>query len=134
LTDDSSPRFLFDNNIPPPLANGLTAFGENVVHFLEWWGGTGEVDDEVWLPRAGADGLIVVTRDLRQRRTPAEVLAYRKHRVGGFWLGGKNLSTWQMIEQVIRHWRRMKDMARDTSKPFCWIVPPHGGKIVRGQF
>ena len=79
MTDDSSPRFLFDNNIPPPLANGLTAFGENVVHFLEWWGGTGEVDDEVWLPRAGADGLIAVIRMKAMGKTAASGIAMSNH-------------------------------------------------------
>jgi hypothetical protein len=58
--------FIFDNDLPPCLADGIRVLEdgqETVLHMSTKFGaGT---DDEVWLPEVGAENLIVITRDAR---------------------------------------------------------------------
>ena len=36
---------------------------------------------------------------------------------------------WQLIEQVVRNWTRIRDLARAKSPPFADRVPSHGTKV-----
>jgi len=121
--------FFFDENLPPWLAKGMKEFGEDAVHISqEFEGGT---EDEVWLPVIGGRGWFLISRDRRIRTRPAELKAYRTHRVGGFVLTGKDVNGWGIVEQVVRNWRRIKELAYKTERPFLFKVPPKGTTIDR---
>ena len=117
-------RFVIDNNLSPQLAAGMKAFGEDVIHLTELV--SEDAEDEVWLPRVGKEEYILITRDLNIRRRPRELSALREHKVGAFFLGGKNQDRWQIIQQVVRNWIRIKELAEHTRKPFAFRVPPSG--------
>jgi hypothetical protein len=122
--------FVFDNDLPPCLAAGIRAFEdglETVLHLSSEF--PPDTADEEWLPQVGSRNLIVITRDARQRRNPAERAAYHRHRIGAFVLAGKNLKAWDLIEQTIRNWQKIKDLSRTSERPFFYRVPPHGTKI-----
>ena len=120
-------RFFVDNNLSPPLAAGMRGFGEDVVHLTEVL--RPEAEDTELLARVGSEGWYLVTRDDRIRYRPAESAAIREHRVGAFFMGGKNLRRCQLIQQLVRNWPRMKDLAARTRRPFAFRVPPTGANI-----
>lgn len=113
--------------------HGMRAFGENVEHLIERYP-TGDPGDEVWMRDIGQDGLIWVSRDLRIRHNAAVLDLVREHRIGGFWLGGKNLPHCNMVRQLVRNWPRMKDLADKTAPPFIFVVPPHGALSTTDRF
>jgi len=122
-------KFFFDNNLSVHLVKGLKGFGENVMHLQDKF----EEDeaDEGWLTDIGQKGLFLITRDDRVRFRPAELEALKRHRVGAFFLGGKNLTRCQLIQQIVRNWPAIKEYARKTTRPFAFRVRPSGGKLVK---
>ena len=122
-------RFFVDNNLSPKLARGMAAFGEDVTHLQDHY--PADAKDTDWLPRIGRDEWILLTRDNRVRFKPAELGAIKQHRVGAFFLGGKERSRWDLIQQVVRNWSRMNELAEKTARPFAFRVPPQGAGIDR---
>lgn len=122
-------RFFVDNNLGPQLAAGMKGFGEDVVHLTEFL--EPDVPDPEMLARVGSEGWYLVTRDDRIRYRPAESAAIRDHRVGAFFMGGKNLRRCQLIQQLVRNWPTMKELAANTRRPFVFRVPPTGRRIKR---
>ena len=120
-------RFFLDNNLSPGLAKGMKAFGEDVVHITEIF--ADDTDDPDWLPHIGSEGWILITRDKRIRYRPAEWTALKEHGVGAFFMGGKQRSRCQLIQQLVRNWPRMKELAGKTQVPFAFQVPPTGTKV-----
>ena len=120
-------RFFFDNNLSPQLAAGMKGFGEDVIHLTDIF--PPEVEDTELLARVGSEGWCLVTRDDKIRYRPAESRAIREHRVGAFFMGGKNLRRFELIQQLVRNWPRMKELADKTKRPFAFRVPPKGAKI-----
>jgi hypothetical protein len=120
-------RFFVDNNLSERLANGMKAFGEDVIHLKEIF--PGSTEDVSWLKHVGEGGLFLVTRDERVRWNPAEIKAIRDYRVGAFFLGGKNRSRCELIQQLVRNWPRMKELATTTNRPFAYRIPPSGNKF-----
>lgn len=119
--------FFIDNNLSQQLARGMKEFGEDVTHLQDHF--PPDTDDPIWLERVGAEGWTLITRDDRVRFRPAEIQALREHRVGAFFLGGKSRSRCDLIQQLVRNWPRMKDLAARTRRPFAFRVPPSGVKI-----
>ncbi len=119
--------FFIDENLSPALAAGMKGFGESVIHLSgNFPRGT---EDVVWLKFVGEKGMAVVTRDKRMRWRPAELAAVKVHRVGTFFLGGKSRTRCELIQQLVRNWPRMKKLAKTTTPPFAFVVPPSGAKI-----
>jgi len=119
--------FFFDNNLSSKLPAGLRGFGEKATHLQDHF--AGDTPDAKWITDIAAWGWILVTRDLRIKRNPAEKGALREGRLGAFFLSGKNRTHCQLIQQVVRHWPQMKVLASKTPKPFAFRVPPTGTKI-----
>lgn len=53
-------------------------------------------------------------------------MAIRNFGVGAFFLGGKNLSRWQRVKQIVRAWERMNELATNTPRPFLLQVNASG--------
>lgn len=122
-------RFFVDNNLSEHLARGMAEFGEDVVHLKRFF--ADDTDDAVWLARIGAEGWCLITRDDRVRFRPAELTALKEHQVGAFFLGGKNRNRCELIQQLVKNWPQMKELAGRTRRPFAFRVPPTGGKFDR---
>lgn len=120
-------KFFFDNNLSENLTKGMQAFGEDVVHLKEIF--AEDALDTEWLKHIGENGLVLITRDERVRWNPAEIKALRNHKVGAFFLGGKNLNRCKLIQQVVRNWPRIKEYARKGRPPYAFRVPPRGTKF-----
>lgn len=120
--------FFVDNNLSEQLAAGMKAFGEDVVHLKDLF--PEDEDDPVWLEYIGIEGWILITRDERVRYNPAETQALKAHGVGAFFLGGKHRTRCELIQQVVRNWPRIKEVAAKTRRPFAFRVRPTGGKFI----
>lgn len=119
--------FFVDNNLSTALAAGMKAFGEDVVHLQDHFGENSA--DSEWLAHIGSEGWILITRDERIRYRPSEWGALKEHRVGAFFLGGKNRSRCDLIQQLVRNWPRIKELTAKTRPPFAFRIPPSGAKF-----
>lgn len=122
-------KFFFDNNLSPSLAEGMKAFGEEVVHLQEEF--APDARDEDWLPIVGGRKWILVTRDERIRYNALERKLLLKHRVSAFFLGGKSRTRCQLIEQVVRNWSGMREVAAGARGHFLMKVAATGKKLDR---
>ena len=120
-------RFFIDNNLSPQIARGMKEFGEDAVHLNEYF--APDTEDPVWLARIGSEGWVLITKDERVRYRPAELTAFKEHKVGAFFLGGKQKGRCEIIRQVVRNWPRMKEFAAKTRRPFAIRIPPSGAKF-----
>jgi hypothetical protein len=77
--------------------------------------------DVEWIPAVAARGLVVITRDKKLRTKPVEVRALWTHGLRVFCIGGKkDLSTWEWLGRVVRHWPRMEAIMSERG-PGPWI-------------
>jgi len=105
----------------------MKAFGEDLIHLRELF--SADTDDVRWLHHIGKNQMFLITRDERIRRRPAELKALREYEIGAFFLGGKNRSRCELIQQLVRNWPRIKEYARTTRRPFAFRVPSRGTKF-----
>lgn len=122
-------KFYFDENLGIQLSNGLRAFGEDTCHARDR--SFDGVEDETWLTCIGEQGWFLVTVDRRIRRRPLEKQALLRHKIGAFFLLGKSMSRWQYIEQLVRSWSRIKQIAAGEKTPFAYNVSSRGTEITR---
>lgn len=122
-------RFFIDNNLSVNLARGMRAFGEDVDHLQDHF--PDDCPDTEWLKYIGDNDYFLITRDDAIRRKPAELSAFKRYGVGAFFLGGKNRTVWQLVQQIVRNWPRIHEYAGRTRRPFAFRVPPSGAKFIR---
>lgn len=107
----------------------MQGFGEDVVHLQEIL--PPDTPDTEWLEYVGKNGIYVITRDENIRNNPAELAAFREYNVGAFFLGGKKRSYWQLVEQLVRNWQRICEIAESETRPFAYKIRPTGKKFDR---
>lgn len=120
-------RFFVDNNLSVNLARGMRAFGEDVDHLQDHF--PDDCPDAEWLKYIGDNDYFLITRDDAIRRNPAELSAFKSYGVGAFFLGGKNRTRWELVQQIVRNWPRIQEYAGRTRRPFAFRVPPSGTKF-----
>jgi hypothetical protein len=121
--------FILDENLSPQLAEALQLLDTDAtICYIASFFDVG-TDDTTYLPVLGQCGAFLITRDTRQRRRPAELLAYKTHGVGAFILGGKNLQRWELVKQIVLAWPQIKQAATNTKRPFAYKVRAAGGKL-----
>ncbi len=65
--------------------------------------------DPVWIPEVARRGWVVITRDNRINRRPAEVAAVRDHAACLVALAGPDArTTWDQLEIVMTQWRQIE--------------------------
>ena len=119
-------KCFFDENLGPPLAEGLKGFGVDAMHLLEEFDpGTPDID---WLPYVAKNGYILFTRDNKILLRPQERAILKEQKIGAFFLSGKNMGRWDHIRQIIRAWHKIEEAAKDDP-PFAYKVNRHGTKV-----
>jgi hypothetical protein len=124
-------KFFIDNNLSRHLAQGMSSFGEDVVHLKDQF--PEDTEDVKWLKYIGQNRFVLITRDEQIRWKPAEIEALRKYKVDAFFLGGKKLNRCKIIQLLIRHWPRIKEYAQKTKAPYAFRIPPSGTKFRQSQ-
>jgi predicted nuclease of predicted toxin-antitoxin system len=120
-------KFLIDENLSNKMARSLRDIDQEVFHVTELLK-AGSSDLEV-LEYAGSNDFFLITKDNRIRYKPNEIAAVRRHKVGIFLLGGKNVPFLETYQQLIRNWDRILECAQATNKPFIRRIPPKGRNI-----
>ncbi|OHU68858.1 hypothetical protein BKG86_02070 [Mycobacteroides chelonae] len=73
--------------------------------------------DPDWIPAVAGRGLIVISRDKKLRTKPVEIRALWDHGLKVFNIGGKrDLSTWEWLVRVVRHWPRMESIVAERGQ------------------
>lgn len=107
------------------VAATLRAEDWSVRTLAEVYGGREEtVPDDEWLERCADEGWIVLTKDKRIRRRPAEIEALRIHSVRAFVLASGNLTAEVQARRFIENRARI-EAACEESGPFVYSVQPH---------
>lgn len=107
----------------------MREFGQHVEHLQDHF--PEDCPDTEWLQFIGENEYFLITRDNNIRRHPAELLALKSFNVGAFFLGGKQRSSWELVEQLVRNWRRIGEYASKQRRPFAIRVPTTGTKFAK---
>ncbi len=120
-------KFLIDENLSIKMAKSLRDIDQDVFHVTERLK-AGSSDVKVF-EYAGDNDFFLITKDNRIRYKPNEKAAIRKHKVGVFLLGGKNISFLETYQQLIRNWDRILECAATTNRPFIRRIRAKGRSI-----
>lgn len=117
-------RFILDENLPPCLAEALSALGEPVE-------AAGRVT-----PRGAPDDLLVrhvarlggclISRDKRILRSPPTIAALREARVGLFVLMDRQASALELGRVLLWAWPEVKRLAERLEAPFFREITARG--------
>ena len=102
--------FLFDNDISPKIVGALRALvhGHEVIALREKFEVSAK--DADWIPEAGKNGWIVISRDYNQRRRDAEHRALRVHQVKAIYIRQSTKATdlFSDAARIIKQWPKME--------------------------
>jgi hypothetical protein len=118
-------RFFVDENMLP-VGRALAAVRDDVCH--PGHAAIPEVPlgskDPDWLPIIGKRELVLITRDNKIRSKPAELQAYKDHRIRAFFLTGKrDLTMWEKLDLVVRQWEKIEAAVTKNPKgPWAMAV------------
>lgn len=85
-----------------------------------------DAPDEEWLAVAGREGWVVLTRDKHIRRRPAELEAFREHKVIVFVLAAGNASAAETADLITRLYGKIQKLATQTEPPVMYSVTRSG--------
>ena len=83
-----------------------------------------QVRDEEWLEYAGRAGLVVLMKDSRIRRNPAERAAVETHEVRCFCISSQSITAEAMAARVLRHLDAIVKACAEPG-PFIYAVHEH---------
>jgi hypothetical protein len=126
-------KFFIDENMPPQLAEGIAILEKpndegNEIYSIQKEYGRG-IPDEDWIPRVGELNGIVITQDYNLQRTQQQYELLKRYKMGIFYLrppSKTGYKYWEMVEKVISHWAKIKELARTTKFPFAYRIMPKG--------
>jgi hypothetical protein len=126
-------KFLFDNNLPQPVAGALRLLGKSVVHVRDITSLGQKPPDDLIMQYAAQVGYHVVTRDFRQLEADWFRPTLRRLEVGYFFVRatrhrkGLELEAWPLARMIVRAWDEIERFASEHTPPFIAIVKPGGG-------
>lgn len=119
-SEASGLRFLLDENVSRHIARAFRALGEDVRHLGEVYGES--TKDHEWIPRASADGYVVICGDRQIRRVPIEREALLRNQLGIFFLQHGVRKHCVIVQALIKHWPTIKRLARETKAPYQFVI------------
>jgi len=119
-----------DENLPPQLADGLNKLQEplnkrNNTHFeiksIKTVFGEG-VQDETWIPIAGSENAIAITRDIKIQTTRHQKALCEDYGLGVFFFSmpSGGLTYWQIVKTIIDKWEEILNKVNLTNTPFAY--------------
>ena len=97
-------NFLFDNNLPVPLADALRLLNKPVVHVRGISELGAAAPDDLILDHAGAWNYTLVTRDRAMRKSPHFQALLRARKLGVIFVNTGNarqLNAWQIAQLIV---------------------------------
>lgn len=102
--------FFFDNDISFRIVHALRQLvhGHELIALRDKF--PVEAKDTEWIPEAGKNGWVVVSRDFNQRRRDSEHQALRKHKVRAVYIrqGGKPAELYTDAARIIKQWPKIE--------------------------
>lgn len=126
-------NFLFDNNLPAPLADALRLLSKPVVHVRGISELGAAAPDDLILDYAAAWNYTVVTRDRAMRKSPHFQALLRARKLGVIFVktgNARQLNAWQIAQLIVRAWDGIEDFSTAHSLPFLALVQSNG-RVVR---
>ena len=128
-----------DENLPPQLAEGLNKLQEPLnrrnqtdykIKSISAEFGKG-VKDEVWIPKAGQEKAIAITRDFKIQTTRHQKALCEEYGLGIFFLSGVNagLSYWQIVRTLIDKWEEILKTISHNTPPYSYRFTGRGKKF-----
>lgn len=125
-------NFLFDNNLPAPLADALRLLSKPVVHVRGISELGAAAPDDLILDYAAAWDYTVVTRDRAMRKSPHFQALLRARKLGVIFVSAGNarqLNAWQIAQLIIKAWDDIEQFASTHARPFLALVQSNGRVI-----
>ena len=130
-TPPEPPQFFVDRSLGKHLIpESLRQAGYTVHTLASVYGeqGAQTVSDEEWIELAADRGWVVLTKDDRIRRRPAELRAVRAHAVRMFCLTNANL---QGAEQLDRFLSNINRIVQRSQRPGPWICAVYEARVAQ---
>lgn len=119
--------FYIDADVPVAVRRAIAGCRTDVIHAGEPGAPAANTKDKDWLPRAGEERWVVLSRDKGIRRRPAELRAVMDNGVRLFVLtSAGNLSRWDTLELLVRRWADITQTATQNQGPFICAVTRGG--------
>ena len=123
-------KYFLDNCLSPKYAAMLTAVSatDTVVMALrqEYEEST---PDEEWIPKLGANGWVLISKDREQRKKPELRKALAQNRVTAFYLA-KSFDHQPLMEvawRLVKYWSKITHMGQNSRKGSQFLVDINGG-------
>ncbi len=82
--------------------------------------------DDSWLPKAGAQGWIVIGFDYQFHNHVNELAALKQYNIGCFYLWGSQAPRWEAFRVFARAFDRVVDRSSHTPRPFIYRINKDG--------
>ena len=78
--------------------------------------------DEDWIPAAGNQGAIAITRDFKIQTTRHQFALCKEHNLGLFFLKdtSSHFGYWQMVQSIVNHWEEILSTIQKNSPPYAF--------------
>ena len=120
-------RLFVDEDTGAGVARALKELGVDVRHI----GGGGAprrgTPDERWIPIAGREGRLVLSRNLRILITDAEVDTLVRENVGIVFLP-QHLDRLSLMQLLLRYWAKIEALYEGAQRPFAYFMGT-GGRL-----
>lgn len=122
-------NFLFDNNLPAPLAEALRLLSKRVTHVRDLSElGPGATDDLI-LDYSVRWDYVVITRDTAMRRQPHFQALLKAKKVAVVFVrtgAARQMNAWQIAQLIVRAWDEIERFATAHPRPFIALVQQNG--------
>ena len=109
----SLPKALLELKLP-------TAVAYHQQHF------TIDSPDDLWMPRIGSLGWILVGHDSRHHLQPAELSAIRQYDMACFYLWGSEARRWEKALCFLRAYEAILEADATTARPYIYRISRTG--------
>ena len=130
-------HLVFDSNLPPKLAKGISILEEgnkrslnpakvsHVHDFLD----PHTLDPQI-IEEAGKHHWIIITQDLGFGRIEHEFTILKEHKVSVIFLRvppNRGMSYWEMVQTFISKWENLKATIKEKGMPCALVIEKTGG-------
>ena len=122
-------NFLFDNNLPAPLAEALRLLSKRVTHVRDLSElGPGATDDLI-LDYSVRWDYVVITRDTAMRGQPHFQALLKAKKVAVVFVrtgAARQMNAWQIAQLIVKAWDEIERFATAHPRPFIALVQQNG--------
>jgi hypothetical protein len=125
-------KIYLDENLSPYVAQAMQLlcrgyFNEVEVYSTVTVFGRGTPDEEI-IPKIGAEGSILITRDFNIQRDRLQKQLLADHGLGVFFirLPKRDDRHWELVRLMVDQWEELIKKVNKTKPPFSFIIHPRG--------